>query len=260
MSDLLNIKNLTKSITLQDGSKKSLIRDLNLSLPFSEKGKIYSIVAPFASGKTTLLKIISGIENFDAGKIDFNNSISKVKPLIPENYSTLPWLTVEENIKVWEKYITSGFSEEKLKTLIEEVGLTNYEKYHTQSSNTGFQFRIALARAMIFNSNLILVDDSFKDFDSETRIEIYDLIKKLVNKFNFHIILATTNVIEAIYLSDKLFLMSKNPARIISEFNIDIRFDNLDTMLASKNFSELSQKIQTEFHKNSGISLLHFSV
>ena len=260
MSNLIEIKNLTKSLKIQNGFRKILIKELSLSIPSSDKGNIYSVVAPFSSGKTTLLKIISGLENYDSGEINFTNSISKIKPFIPENYSTLPWLTVEENIKLWSKYNPTRFSEEKFDELIEDVGLTNYENYHPQSLNSGFQFRIALGRAISFYPDLILIDDSFKELDSETRIEIYNLLKKVVGKYNFQVILATTNIIEAIYLSNKIFLMSKNPARIISELINDNDFDDFKTMLTSERFKEISQKIQSEFQKKSEISLMHFSV
>lgn len=260
MSELILIKDLTKSVFVKDSVKKNIIKNLSFSLPLSEKGSITSIIAPFGAGKTTLLKIISGIENYDSGLIEISGNENKVIPLIPEGNSNLPWLNVEENILSWTKIKKEKISESILKQILTDVGLSNYNKFYPQNVNSGFQFRITLARTLTLSPKIILIDDSFKQFDTETRNEIYSLLKEVKEKYKIHFLLATTNLVEAVFLSDLIFLMSKNPAQIIFENKIEEKFKNLNDMLNSKIFILLSEEIQKQFKKNSGISLINYSV
>jgi NitT/TauT family transport system ATP-binding protein len=260
MDNLLSIYNLTKSYPSDNGLQNFVIKDLNLSIPLSDKGMIYSIVAPFSAGKTTLLKIISGIENYDSGKVEFSSEVTKIKPFIPESYSTLPWLNVKNNIKIWGKTNSIDFSDNILTELLEDVCLTNYEDYNPQSANSGFQFRVALGRAIYFSPKIILIDDSFKEFEQDTRNEIYNLLKNIVHKYKLNIILATSNIIEAIFLSNKIFLMGKSPAQIIYELENENSFNSIQSMITSETFQLVSKEIQSEFQKRSSIALMHYSV
>ena len=260
MTDLIEINNLTKSLIIESGIKKTVLKNLSLKIPLAETGNITSIIAPLGAGKSTLLKIISGIEKYDSGSINFYNSVAQLKPLIPESNSILPWLNVKENITLWKKLKNEKVSDEKLNQVIADVGLTNYENYYTQNINSGFQFRIAFARALIFSPKIILIDESFKDFDADARNEIYQMLKTVVEKYCLQIILTTTNLMEAIYLSDQIYLMSKNPAEIYFELKTESKFKNLQDMLVSDTFKLISQQIQTKFQTHSGIGLIQYSV
>lgn len=254
------IKDLSYTFNVTDNIRKIIIKNLSFSIPVTEKGSITSIIAPFGAGKTTLLKIIAGIEKYNSGSIEVPSSEDKVIPLIPENNSNLPWLNVEENINSWLKFKKKKLLEAELIQILTDVGLNNYNKFYPQNVNSGFQFRIALARTLTLRPKIILIDDSFKEFDLTTRNEIYSLLKKIKDKYRIQFILATTNLIEAAFLSDHLFLMSKNPAQIIYEKNIDERFNDIDDMLNSSSFILLSQEIQNKFREKSGIALIHYSV
>lgn len=260
MTDLLTLNNISKSLCSESEVKKNIIKDLSFNIPFSEKGSITSIIAPFGAGKTTLLKIIAGIESYDSGNIKFIDSEQSVKPLIPENNSNLPWLDVKENITLWKKFNNEIISDERLNQLIEDVGLTNYEKFHAQNINSGFQFRISLARALTFNPKIILIDDAFKNLDVETRTEIYKMLNYIVDKYHINLLLATTNLIEAVFLSNQILLMSKRPAGIFYEMPNQNDYEDIQSMIASQRFKLIAQKVQTQFQNNSGIALIHYSV
>jgi ABC-type nitrate/sulfonate/bicarbonate transport system ATPase subunit len=116
------------------------------------------------------------------------------------------------------------------------------------------------ARALVFNSKIILIDSAFNNFDLDTRNEIYTMLKFVVDKYRLQIILTTTNIIEAIYLSEKIYLMSKNPAEIFFELKIENKFNELQTMVTSESFKFISQQIQSEFQTHSGITLIHYLV
>lgn len=260
MTDLIVIKDLTKTFDQENGVRKTVLKNFSLTIPFCENGNITSIIAPFGAGKSTLLKIISGIEKYDYGNIVFHNSVLKIKPFIPQSNSILPWLSVKENITHWLKFKNEKIYEDELNQIIDDVGLINYENYYPQNINSGFQFLIAFARAMVFNSKFILIDNTFSNLDVDTRNEIYTMLKFVVDKYHLQIILTTTNIIEAIYLSEKIYLMSKNPAKIFYELKNENKYNELQTMVTSESFKNISQQIQTEFQTHSGITLIHYSV
>ena len=217
----LKLENISKYYSKPAGAKQNVLEDINLSIETSEKGGGFvSILASFESGKTTLLKIISAIVKSDSGRVLLQNEVydkatGKIV-FIPEKPSSFPWLNVEQNI-----IFATDINADKLKELINTVGLTGYENHHPHNESLGFRFRISLARALAVNPVFILLDDSFRRMDSETKDEIYELLRTVRLKFNVNFILATTNVSEAIYLSDKIFLMKKNPGKIIEEIKLD---------------------------------------
>lgn len=260
MSDFILIKDLTKSLYFNSGIKKNIVKNLSFRIPITKEGSITTIVAPYGAGKTTLLKIISGVDKYDSGTIEILNSENKAIPLIPENNSNLPWLNVEKNILTWLNFKKEKLPETVITKIIANVGLSNYNKFHPKNVNSGFQFRIALARALTLSPKITLIDDTFKEFDIETRNEIYSMLIDIKNKYNVQFIIATTNIIEAVFLSDRILLMSKNPAQIIFEKVIEEKFVNPTEMLKSAYFNSISGEIQNQFNKNSGIALINYSV
>jgi ABC-type nitrate/sulfonate/bicarbonate transport system ATPase subunit len=137
--------------------------------------------------------------------------------------------------------------------------LTGYENHHPHNESLGFRFRISLARALAVNPEFILLDDPFKRMSSITKDEIYELLRSIEEKFKVSFILATTNIAEAVYLSNKIFLMKKNPGKIIEEIKLDAetlrkkglnsheRFISLRNEI-EKSFQASGETLQTEVH------------
>ena len=255
----LELQNVSKYFIGPAGSKFNVLEDISFLIETpDDKSNFISILASFASGKTTLLKIISALEKPDSGKVllmkePYIISSGKI-PYIPEKPSSFPWLNVEQNINFVSENKTND-----LKELIDSVGLTGYENHHPHNESTGFRFRISLARALAVNPNFILLDDPFKRMSSITKDEIYELLRLIQEKFKVSFILATTNIAEAVYLSNKIFLMKKNPGKIIEEIKLDAetlgkkglnshdRFISLRNEI-EKSFQASGETLQTEVH------------
>lgn len=243
----LKLENISKFYPKPAGAKLHVLEDITLSIETSEKdGSLVSILASFESGKTTLLKIISAIEKPDNGKVLLQNDVYDKSAgkivFIPEKPSSFPWLNVEQNIS-----FTTDISANKLKELIEAVGLTGYENHHPNNESLGFRFRISLGRALAVNPVFILLDDPFRRMDSETKDEIYELLRTVRVKFNVNIILATTNISEAIYLSDKIYLMKKNPGKIIEEIKLGAETLKIKGLNRQERFISLRNDIEKSF-------------
>lgn len=221
-----------------------VLEDINLQQDVSS-GLLVSVLAPFGSGKSTLLKILAGLESFD-GEIRLNgNRITNLNGeiiYIPEKFASFPWLNVRENIELPAKMLKRSPKQFDTKELINLVGLSGYEDFYTSSFVSGFRVRIAIARALSFGPKLILLDDVFKELDGDTREGLINLIKLVSTKKNTSFIFATTNIADAILMSQKVFLMRKNPGKIIKEINIP-KLDQSDN-------SEIITKLKTEIENS----------
>ena len=213
MAEFVELKNVSKDAGTETGAALHILENINLSFEI-HTGKIYSIAAPLGSGKTTLLKIISGIEKPGSGELLYNGKKpEQYFPYIPEKPSSLPWLTVEENIK-----FIPGIKR-KPSEVIAAVGLAGYEDFIPNEKSTGFRFRISLARALALAPSLILLDDCFKNSDQETKSELTDLIKNISSEYAVTFLYSTSNITDALNLSGVIYLMKKNPGSIVQTFN-----------------------------------------
>lgn len=243
---LLEINNLNKSYFASAGTRQIILEGVNFKIRSDAAGSFTTLLAPLGAGKTTLLKAISGLESFE-GEVLLNGS--KVTEAtgeiiyIPEKCLSFPWLNVKDNIelpiKSTRKISTSypGISE-----MIELVGLSGYEDYYASSLHTGFRLRIAIARAVSVNPKIILLDDVFKNLDGETRAELIVVLNNIVRIKKIAFILATTNISDAIQLSQRILLMGKNPGKIFKEIDIP--------SIQAPNQSEIITKLRSDIEES----------
>lgn len=255
--NILEIKNLTKTYYIESGSAQIVLENLDLLIKADTgNGSFNSILAPLGSGKTTLIKIIAGLESYE-GEVNFNG-IKISEPtreiiFIPEKPTSLPWLNVKDNIVLPSKLLkrTKKYDTFSTDELIKLVGLGGYEDYFTSSFASGFRQRIAIARALSLNPQLILLDDVLKNLDGETRNEFIDLLKFLTAETKTSFLLATTNISDAVLMSQKVFLMRKNPGNIVKELDIQKEGISKDSEIITKLKNEIEHIFQSEGILNS---------
>ncbi len=144
--------------------------------------------------------------------------------------------------------------------LISLVGLSGYADYHPHNESLGFRFRISLARAMALNPPLILIDDSFKQMNRESKEEIYQLISDLSSSEKLNFIIATTNLVEAIQLADVILLMSAKPGKIVHRIETGKRHSPELGNIKSEKFASLKSEIEEVFHSVHSITTINYSV
>jgi ABC-type nitrate/sulfonate/bicarbonate transport system ATPase subunit len=237
---MIEIKNLSKKFPSDIGFKAIELKNISFRIL---DGKITSIIAPTNSGKSQLLKIISGLEEKTSG--DIVNPINKKIIYLPSELSSFPWLNVIENVKLG----INRWDEKEIKALINLVGLEGYEKFYPDNNSLGFRFRIALARSLANNPAAILLDEPFKQMDVQTKDEIYSLIREVNKMRNTTFLLATSNLTEAIFLSDKIYLMKNNPTEIISEFDVVLPDDRNFAIYSTDKFYLLRTQIENSFNQ-----------
>ncbi|MFO7446880.1 MAG: ATP-binding cassette domain-containing protein [Ignavibacteriaceae bacterium] len=261
--NLLSVKELKKYYTSDTGFNLLVLDNINFSFESDEeRGKIKTVLAPLGAGKSTLLKIIAAVEKASQGSVILNGKEYNIPAgeivYIPEKPSSFPWYNVRENIEFPLK-TSSNNSESSVNNLISLVGLAGYEDHFPHNKSYGFRFRISLARALSVNPKIVLIDDSFKNMDPETRDEIYQLIKVISSELKINFLLGTTNIHEAIFLSDEILLMKKNPGTVFKEINIKEKIQ-LKDFTATKDVIALRDEIESYFRAENIGETVNFSI
>ncbi|KEH85243.1 ABC transporter [Clostridium novyi A str. NCTC 538] len=196
-------------ISLIDVYKKygneKIFEKFNMSL---KKNSINAILGPSGTGKTTLLNIISGIEDIDSGEVIYNgNNIS----YIFQEDRLIPWLSVYDNIAF---VLKSKYSKKNIKNIVDKylklVKLQNHRDKYPRELSGGMKRRVAIARAFAYESDLLLMDEPFKGIDMELKKDIIDEFLNIWNYDRRTVVLVTHDIKEAKYMTDKIYFLEKN--------------------------------------------------
>lgn len=240
---ILQVKNLSHRFPESNGNKAvSVLHDISLNI---EKGEFVSLVGPSGGGKSTFLNILAGFVAPNKGEI-INNSC-RMK-MIFQNFAIFPWLNIYQNIEFGlkmrdiDKKKRDIVVHEKLK----EVGLHGFEKSYPKELSGGMRQRVGIARALAVDPDLLLMDEPFSNLDAFTAEILRQDLLKIWQKYNMTIIMVTHIIEEAVELSDKIFVLSKQPAHIIKNISVNMERPRDKH---SKEFYEMSDSISTLIEK-----------
>ena len=223
----LELKNIHKSYDTTPGAA-AVLKDINLSI---EAGEFVAIVGFTGSGKTTLINLISGLLSPTSGEVLFKGDpvkgTSHERGVIFQNYSLLPWLTVEQNVSIAAR---QAFPFEKRKEhldrvrhYVEMVHLTPALHKRPGELSGGMRQRVAVARALAMDSEMILMDEPLGALDALTRGKLQDEILNIWSQDKRTVLLITNDVDEGIYMADRIIPLCPGPeATLGPEFSIDI--------------------------------------
>lgn len=187
-------------------------------------GEVVTFLGPSGCGKTTLLKIISGMISRDSGEIIFNDE-KKVnnarKSFMFQDSILFPWRNIWDNINLSFE-IENKKDDNKIKEIISLVGLKGKEKMFSSELSGGMRQRVALARSLINNPEVVFMDEPFSALDEIVREKISVEFLKIQKKLNFTCFFVTHSIAEAVLLSDRVFILSSYPAVIKNEIKIGL--------------------------------------
>jgi len=235
-----------------------MIRVTNISKNFDEvqalgnndldiaTGEFITIVGPSGCGKSTLLRIIAGLIKPTTG-----STLKEGKgAFVFQDSALLPWRTVQGNVELLMELekVNKSEREDKASLVLNKVGLTGFEKSYPHQLSGGMKMRLSLARSLVLNPEYILLDEPLSAIDELTREVLQEELHSLWNKDKFTAILVTHNVAEAVYLSNRVFVMSPRPGKVTDI--IEIPFKKRDHKLRSKPqftklVNEISGKLRT---------------
>jgi len=217
----LSIKNISMSFELPGKGLVEAIKDVSLSI---NHGELISVLGPSGCGKTTLLNIIAGFLQPSQGQILLNqraiSSPGADRGMVFQQGALFEWMNVANNIGFGLKmqHVDKPKIQQRVEALLDMVGLQGFGNKHIYELSGGMQQRVALARCLANNPDIILMDEPLGALDALTREKMQELILQIWHKTNTTIILITHSVEEALLLGQRLIVMAPRPGRIFREF------------------------------------------
>lgn len=221
----IEIENAEKNF-LQNGEKFTAFTDVSLSI---EKGEFICLLGPSGCGKSTLLNAIAGFSPITSGSIKIDGkeikepSVNNV--MIFQNYGLFPWRTVQKNVELGleSKKISKDERRKIADKYIELVGLENFKKSHPRQLSGGMQQRVSIARALAVDPEIIFMDEPFGALDAITRMKLQDDILSISKQEKKTIIFVTHDIEEAVFLADRIVIMTPNPGKIKSVVTVPLK-------------------------------------
>lgn len=231
LTPLLDLRNITKAFVDNNGKSITVLNNINLTVNHNE---FISIVGPSGCGKSTLLRIMIGLEKYTTGEILFkgqpmknDGTINPHMAMVFQSFGLFPWLTVVENVEfgLESLHIPKAQRRKKGLSIIQDVGLEGFEDAYPRELSGGMKQRVGIARALVMDPEILLMDEPFSSLDPLTAEALREEILKVwSNKLATPevVIMVTHNIEEAVYLSDRVIILSHRPASILKEVNIQI--------------------------------------
>jgi NitT/TauT family transport system ATP-binding protein len=193
-------------------------------------GEIVSIVGPSGCGKTTLLKILAGLLKPSEGNVEFQSQPVRGVPaglaMVFQEYSRslLPWATVNHNIELPLRYkkVDQASRARLVAESLDAVSLSGFGDHYPWQLSGGMQQRVAIARALAYQPQLLLMDEPFASVDAQTRADLEDLVAAVHVRFGITIVFITHDIDEAVYLSDRVIVLSRSPTTVLDRIATDL--------------------------------------
>ena len=249
LPDIVQLKNVGQSY---DDGKSWVIKDLDFLIEDKPtQGQFVVILGMSGCGKSTLLRYIANIQKPTTGEVHINEKLmsgNERVSMVFQQYSSLPWLTVLENVALGLQL--KGVSEKernvKAMEMIELVGLKGHEtKYAQYPTLSGGQLqRVAIARSLLSNPDILLMDEPFGALDINTRLQMQDLLLEIWRKFRTTIIFVTHDISEAVYLGDDIYIMKSPPSQFVEHIHVDLPLNRTRDLKRTQRFSDLVQEVE----------------
>ena len=251
-TDRQNIIELLGIDQSYDGGKSYIIQGLNLLIEDKpDQGQFAVILGMSGSGKSTLLRYIAGLQKPTSGQV-----IIQGKPVSEENrvsmvfqqYSSLPWMTVLDNVALGLRYkgVARKERNEKAMELIELVGLEGHQdKYAQYPTLSGGQLqRVAIARSLLANPHILLMDEPFGALDIRTRLQMQELLVDVWHRFHSTIVFVTHDIREAVFLGDDIYILKSAPSHFAEHIHVDLPLMRTAAIKREPQYEALVQDVE----------------
>lgn len=226
------------------------------------RGEFVAVVGPSGCGKSSLMKLVTGLVPPSRGSIEVANAEVtgplKIVGMAFQNPTLLPWRTTLQNVMLPLEIVEPHRSRlnrdkaayvERAKALLATVGLAGFEEKPPYQLSGGMQQRASLCRSLIHEPDLLMLDEPFGALDAFTREELWGVLQEVWMERRFTCILVTHDLREAVYLADRVLVMSNRPGRIVSEHTVSLpRPRTLETTF-SKEFVEITHRLRDEISR-----------
>jgi NitT/TauT family transport system ATP-binding protein len=236
------------------------VQDLNIVFPDNNGGlhalenisfevcprDFICFLGPSGSGKTTLLRVLAGLLNPSSGTVHFIHSQQPKIGMVFQQANLMPWRTVMDNIKLPLELEGVSESEARVKTheMIELVGLQGFEDSWPRDLSGGMAQRVGIARALIHDPDLLLLDEPFGSLDAITRERMWVELSRIWQARQKTVIMVTHSINESLFLADKVLVLTQRPGKIKFDLDVDLPRPRKDDIRYTPHFGKLARKLR----------------
>jgi ABC-type nitrate/sulfonate/bicarbonate transport system ATPase subunit len=217
-----------------------------------EDSEFIAIIGPSGCGKSTLLRIVAGLDLPTTGAVLLDDQVVRApgadRGVVFQSYTLFPWLTVRDNIAFGprERGVPLAARRALADKFIESIGLRGFEDYYPKQLSGGMQQRTAIARALANNPKILLLDEPFGALDTQTRSLMQEMLLSIWERDRKTVLFVTHDIEEAIFLSNRVIVMSARPGRLRADIKIDLEHPRSYKIKTAPDFINLKERLVEE--------------
>jgi len=248
----INIKDVGMTFRDNRGNDVEALTGINLNI---YKGEFISLLGPSGCGKTTLLRMVADLLEPTTGSIHIGERLprevrlDKKLGIVFQSPVLFDWRTVQKNVELPLEVMKFSKSERReiASSMLEMVGLTRFSEHYPNQLSGGMQQRVNIARALAVRPELLLMDEPFSALDEFTKEKLHEDLMQIWAKTNKTVIFVTHNIQEAVFLSDRVCVLSPHPGRLSGIVEVDLPRPREIAVKSSARFNELVLKVRNTF-------------
>lgn len=241
----LSVEHLQKTYVSARGARVTALQDVSFTL---EPGAFVSVVGPSGCGKSTLLRIIAGLLDYESGRVAVSGEEVRTQPrrdvgVVFQQPALLPWRTVRENVQLPLKIRREPAR--GVDALLRMVGMAEFDRHYPHELSGGMQQRTAIVRALVTNPRVLLLDEPFGALDALTRERLNLELNRIWRETHKTILLITHSIQEAVFLSDRILVMSRRPGQIVADHQVPFSAEREAALMGTREFAEHSSHVRS---------------
>jgi NitT/TauT family transport system ATP-binding protein len=222
-----------------------------------QPGEFVSLIGPSGCGKSTLLNVVAGFLEPSSGQTLLDGRVIRGpgsdRGVVFQQYSLFPWMTVRKNVEFGLKLkgLGSNERETQARTLLGLAGLLHFENHYPDQLSGGMKQRVGIVRALATSPQVLLMDEPFGALDSQTRVVMQEILTNMWQRLRLSVLFITHDIEEAVFLSDRIYVMTARPGRIKSEIVVPLPRPRTPEMTATPQFTAMVQTIKSLIREES---------
>lgn len=231
----------------QRGTEVEALRDVSFTVA---RGEFVSVIGPSGCGKTTCLRILAGLEAYDAGDVRVQGASlagpGRDRATVFQSFNLFPWMSVLDNVAFPLKAQRMGKAERRgiARVQLDKVGLGDFVEHFPYQLSGGMQQRVGIARALASRAEILLMDEPFGALDAQTREALQDELLEILERERKTVLFVTHSIDEAVYMSDRILLLHPRPGRLAEVFDVPFGRNRRDDRVRSlPEFGRLRQRV-----------------
>jgi NitT/TauT family transport system ATP-binding protein len=236
------------------GAMLDAVDDVSLHV---NPGEFVSLIGPSGCGKSTLLNVVAGFLPATSGEVTVDGATihgpSSERGVVFQQYSLFPWMTVRKNVEFGLKMKGFGANErtQQARTLLSLAGLLAFENHYPDQLSGGMKQRVGIVRALATSPQVLLMDEPFGALDAQTRVVMQEILTNMWQRLRLSVLFITHDIDEAVFLSDRIYVMTARPGRIKAEITVPLPRPRTAAMTASPEFVAVVQRIKSLIREES---------